>query len=115
MQSWTVDTVAPEVTAVSPSGDATGVSPTANVLATFSEDMRASTISRATVKLVPKGGTTPVAATVAYDSSTKRAKLDPSNPLKRGATYVATVTTEVEDLAGNPMSSAKTWAFTVRR
>ena len=109
-----VDTTKPTVRAVSPAGGATGVSPTANVFATFSEAMRAGTITRATVKLVRRGTTTPVAASVVYDAARRRAKLDPSGALRRGATYTATVTRRAKDLAGNPVG-AKTWSFAVRR
>lgn len=114
-RTWKVDTVAPRVSSASPSSGATGVSPTANVVATFSEAMKASTITRTTVKLIRKGTTTPVTATVTYDPSIKRAKLDPGASLRRGAIYTATVTTGVKDLAGNPMASRKSWSFTVRR
>lgn len=114
-RSWKIDTVAPTVTAVSPSSGATGVTTTANVLATFSEATRATTVTKTTVKLVRKGTTTPLTATVTYDSTLNRAQLDPSSSLIRGATYIATVTTGVEDLAGNPMASNKSWSFTVRR
>lgn len=106
MRSWNVDSIAPTVAAVNPSSGDT-VSPTANVLASFSEAMRASTISGTTVKLTRKGTTTPVAATVTYDSSFSRAKLDPSSSLKGGATYTATVTTGVEDLGVIPWRRAR--------
>jgi subtilisin family serine protease len=110
-----VDKAKPTVKGVGPAGGATGVPVTANVFATFSERMKASTITRTTVKLVRKGTTTPVAATVTYDSALKRAKLDPSVALRKGATYIATVTVGVRDLAGNPMATKKSWALTVRR
>ena len=92
----------------------TGVLPGANVLATFSEPMEAGSIDKTTVKLVQNGTSKPVAASVKYISASKQAELDPTSSLKRGATYTATVTTGVKDLAGNPMTNAKTWSFTVR-
>ena len=112
-RSWNVDSIAPTVAAVSPSSGATGVSRTADVLASFSEAMQASTISGTTVKLTRKGTTTPVTATVT--PSDNGAKLDPLSSLKAGATYTAIVTTGVEDLAGNPLATSKTWSFTVKR
>lgn len=114
-RSWTVDTSAPRVTAVSPSSGARRVAPGANVLATFSEAMQTSTITKATVSLVRKGTTRPVVAKVSYSPTTKRATLDPSASLARGATYTATVTTGAKDLAGNPLAPRKTWSFTVKR
>ena len=115
VRSWRIDTVAPRVTGSSPSSQATGVAPTANVSATFSEGVRPSTVTRTTVKLVRKGTTTPVRATLTYDAARKRAKLDPSSALRRGSTYTATVSAGVKDPAGNPLASARTWSFTVRR
>ncbi len=109
-----VDTTKPTVRAVSPAGGATRVSPTANVFATFSEGMRASTVTRATVKLVRKGTTSAVSARVSYDAARRRARLDPSSALRRGATYTATVTRGAKDLAGN-LVRPRTWSFTVRR
>ena len=46
--------------------------------------------------------------------------LNPTNPLKKGATYVATVTTAAKDLAGNRMEGNKpsgnyVWSFKVQR
>jgi hypothetical protein len=51
---------------------------------------------------------------VTVDPALKQAKLDPSSSLQLGATYTATVTTGVKDLAGNPMASPREWSFTVR-
>lgn len=110
-----VDKTKPTVKAVRPTAGATGVSPKANVLATFSEAMRASTVTRSTVKLVRAGTTTSVRATVRYDARLRRVRLDPSSALRRGARYTATVTTGLRDLAGNPLPRSKTWRFTVRR
>ena len=112
----------PKVSGTSPLGGATGVLPGANVTATFSEAMMASTINRTNVKLVKKGTTTVIGATVAYDSVAKKATLNPNANLVRGAYYTATVTTATKDLAGyrldqNPNLTGlqpKTWTFRVR-
>lgn len=109
------DTTRPTVTAVSPASRATRVSTSANVLATFSEPMHASTITRTTVRLVRRGTTRAVPAVVSYDASARRAILNPSGALARGATYTATVTTRARDLAGNPLAAARSWSFTTRR
>ena len=71
------------------------VGPAANIRATFSEDMRPASFKDA-FKLFRKGSTNQIAATVSYpnpNSLPYTAKLDPSNSLKRGATYKAVVTT----------------------
>ena len=90
-----------------------------NTEATFSEAMDASTITNVsgastTFTLTKQGASTPVAATVGYDATTKKATLDPSANLEAGATYTATVkggASGVKDLAGNPLTSDKTWSF----
>jgi methionine-rich copper-binding protein CopC len=108
-----------------PAANATGVASTANVTATFSEEMKASSIiSPATtfklVKLNADGTTTKVTANVSYDAATKTATLDPASNLSSG-TYKATVTTGAQDLAGNALdqnpniagNQSKSWKFTV--
>ena len=116
------DTTAPKVTSTVPSANATGVAPTVNVKATFSEDMMASTINKTTFTLRKQNATEFVAATVTYDPSTDTATLDPTNPLRRGATYEASVNLGAQDQAGNPLdqndslsgSQRKDWTFKVR-
>jgi hypothetical protein len=117
----TDDTTAPTVISTVPDANATGVDPAANVKATFSEDMMASSINGQTFKLFKKGSTTKLSATVSYDSDTDTATLVPSNPLQGGVTYKAVVTTKATDLAGNPLDQDSTttglqkhkWFFTV--
>jgi N-acetylglucosamine-6-sulfatase len=117
------DTTPPMVMSTSPAT----IAPTANVTATFSEDMMASSITTPapTFKLVElnaNGTTTQVTATVSYAAATKKAKLDPANNLRLGATYKATVTTGAQDLAGNALDQKpnidgnqnKVWKFTVQ-
>lgn len=77
--------------------------------------MKPSTITKATVKLVRKGTKKAVPAVVSYSASARRAKLNPSRALARGATYTATVTTGAKDLAGNSLAGKKSWSFKTRR
>ena len=109
----TVDKTAPKVDSVLPKEDATtGVAPGVNVTAIFSEGMRDASVKSA-FKLYKKGTTTALGATVSYDTTNKMATLDPSANLKRGTTYKAVVSTEAQDLAGNPLAQQKVWFFTV--
>jgi len=104
-----------------PKANATEVAPTANVKATFSEDMMASSINGQSFKLFKQGSTTKIAAAVSYSASTDTATLDPTNSLQRGTTYKAVVTTGAKDVAGNPLDQnsttaglqQKVWLFTV--
>jgi Bacterial Ig-like domain len=117
------DTTSPRVESTVPDANATGVTPTADVTPTFSEDMDASFINGKTFKHFKKGTTTKITAAVSYDASTDTAKLDPTNSLHAGVTYKAVVTTGAKDVAGNPLDQnssttglqQKAWSFTVRR
>jgi hypothetical protein len=116
------DTQAPRVTRTSPAAGAKDVFATAKVTATFSEDMRASTINGQTFKLFRNGSTTKVGASVSYSAGTDRATLKPTNSLQRGDTYKAVVSTGAKDLAGNQLDQnsnlsglqQKVWIFTTR-
>ena len=124
---WTTDTTAPRVTSTVPDTNVTGVSPSANVTAAFSEDMMASTIHGSTFTLTKPDGPDadtdpdPVAGVVNYDSTTKKATLVLTADLDYSTNYTATVTTGTEDLAGNHLDQSSTlsglqqkvWSFTV--
>ena len=121
------DTTAPRVKSTVPQSGATGVSPSANVKATFSESMNSYTINGTTFELFKKGSTTKLAATVTYqkvsttDAWAYKATLDPANSLQKGATYKAVVTKGAKDLAGNQLDQnlnlsglqPKVWTFKV--
>ena len=107
---WTVDSIAPTVN-VSPASGATGVSPTTNVTATFSEAMNLTSISDQTFTLSKSG--TLVSAQVTYDQNSRTATLNPAADLQAGATYDAKITTSVKDLAGNTLVQEEKWSFTV--
>ncbi len=81
--------------------------------ATFSEAMTATTITGTTVFL--QAGTSTVAATVAYNATTRTATLTPTAALASATTYTATVlggASGVKDLAGNALATTFTWTFT---
>ena len=118
---WANDTSSPRVLSTIPKAGATGVAPTANLKATFSEEMMTSSITSTTFKLLKQGSTTRVAAALRYEASTDTATLDPTNSLQRGATYKCVVTTGAKDIGGNPLDQnvstpglqQKAWLFTV--
>jgi hypothetical protein len=113
-RSWTVDLTPPTVSAVSPPDQATGVSTSSVVAATFSEAMSDSTVSATTFALKVTQTGTPVSASVSYDPATRTATLTPG-PLLTGTSYTARIVGGaggVTDLAGNPLSVDRTWSFT---
>jgi hypothetical protein len=101
---------APTVTATTPLDKATGVSATTNVTATFSEDVQG--VRDTTFTLKDAVGA--VSATVAYDSASRTATLDPAASLAAGSTYTATLTgdsTAIRDNASQPLQTVS-WSFT---
>jgi hypothetical protein len=112
--TWTVDTSAPAISDETPTDGTTDAAVTANVEATFSEAMDASTISGSTFTLTKQGASQPLSAAVSYDATAKKATLDPSGDLDPSATYTATLkggADGVKDLAGNALSADKSWSF----
>lgn len=103
-----VDRTKPSVTAFSPTGKK--VSPKANVAASFSEAMNQGTLNSSNVKLVKKGTSRAVGATLSFPAPNK-VVLNPTRNLKSEVTYTATITTGAQDLAGNGLAAQKSWSF----
>jgi Concanavalin A-like lectin/glucanases superfamily/Bacterial Ig-like domain/Bacterial Ig domain len=104
-----VDTTPPTVTSTTPANGATGFSRTANITATFSEAMSATSINSTTIELRdPTNALVPATVT-----------LDPTPTLGATATYTVTVKggiadPSVKDTAGNPLATNRVWTFTTR-
>ena len=104
----------PIVTSIVPGNSATDVSRSTTVVATFSKNMKASTINNTNFKLFD--GPTETAGTVTFDG-TITATFTPSSPLSWGTTYTATIygngASGVQDNVNNLyMASNKVWSFT---
>jgi hypothetical protein len=108
------DTTPPTVTSKSPGSGATGVNTGANVTATFSEAMDASTINTGAFELRDASNAL-VPATVTYNAGPRTATLDPTGSLANSATYTATVkggSGGVKDVSSNALAADHTWSFT---
>jgi len=118
----------PTVISTSPANNTPAIA-TADVTATFSEDMMASSIisPATTFKLVKpnaNGTTTKVTAQISYPDPNSPPIRRSSTPLATSArgTYKATVTTGAQDLAGDALDQKpniagnqnKSWKFTVQ-
>jgi hypothetical protein len=103
------DTTAPTVSSTSPANSAIGVVVTGTINAVFSEAMDSGTISTTTFTLVGPNAT-PVTGTVGF--ATLTATFSPVSNLASSTVYTATVTTGVQDLAGNALVSNYVWTFT---
>lgn len=102
--------VPPAVKATSITHGATGVSVNTSASSTFSEAIDVSTLDTSTFTFSGPSGL--VVGTVTYDVTTNTATFTPSAPLAYDATYTATITTGVKDLAGNPLALDYSWSFT---
>ncbi|HSK27605.1 MAG TPA: DUF4082 domain-containing protein, partial [Jiangellales bacterium] len=100
------DTTAPTVTGFSPANNATGVTVTSPLTATFSEPVSAATIGWSLRG--PSGS--PVAGTAAYDAATRTARFTPTSALTPQTAYSVTLS-GAADLAGNVMAPVS-WGFT---
>lgn len=105
------DVTPPTVSSTNPTNFASGVARTVAPTVTFSEAMNASTINGSTITLSTSGA--PVAGAVTYDATSRTATFTPSSPLSFSTSYALTVTTGVQDVAGNPMAAQFSSSFTV--
>jgi hypothetical protein len=101
----------PTATPSTPAAGATSVGVGTTVSAVFSQAMDAGSLTSSTVTLTGPGGA-PVAATVAYDSTSKTVTLTPSAPLAHGTTYTARLDAMIRDSFGVLAGSPSTWTFT---
>jgi hypothetical protein len=111
---YATGTTPPTVTSVSPASNASNVSLTSNVLATFNEPISTTTINASTFALRDASGNV-LPATVTYDPASYTATLDPSAPLTYTARYTATLiggASGIKDMAGDAMAGNYVWAFT---
>lgn len=108
------DITPPVVLNTAPANGASGASTSANVTATFNEDLNPATVSSATFELRDPGNSL-VTATVSYNNATRTAILDPAADLANSTTYTATLISGVSgiaDAAGNPLANDYVWTFT---
>ncbi|MBA4284531.1 MAG: hypothetical protein C0434_03250 [Xanthomonadaceae bacterium] len=105
------DVIGPNVVATSPISTQTNVPvSTTAVTATFSEALDPTTINGTSFLLRSKVDGAAIAGTVTYSGVIATYTL--AAPLAPDTTYVATITSTVRDLEGNPAPNAFVWEFT---
>ncbi|MBD2210844.1 Ig-like domain-containing protein [Nostoc linckia FACHB-104] len=112
--SIATDTTPPTVSSTTPSNNATGVSNSTTITATFSEDIDSSTINTTNFELRNSSNTL-VPVTVTYSATNRTATLVPSSNLAISTTYTARIkggASGIKDLAGNALTVDYTWSFT---
>ncbi len=102
------DLTSPTVISTDPANNETGVVLNKVIAATFSEEMDPLTITSTSFTLMR--GTQQVFGTITYLGAV--AKFTPLQHLMTNTTYVATITTEATDLAGNHLVMNYPWSFT---
>jgi Ice-binding-like/Bacterial Ig-like domain len=107
----TATSTAPTVILTIPLNGATAVPVNQTVSATFSEGMNPTTINSNTFMLTGPG-TTAVPGLVSYAAIGNTLIFTPSANLAPNTLFTATITTGVEDLAGNALAADYVWTFT---
>jgi hypothetical protein len=111
---WTFSTgsvITPSVISANPGNLASNVPLKSEVRVIFSQPMDASTITDLSFTL--KNGTTSVPGSVSYSGTT--ATFIPASDLLDDNTYVATITTEVQNPTGNSINEDYIWTFNTKK
>jgi hypothetical protein len=107
----TADTTRPTVILTNPADGEADVAINREITATFSEAMDPSTINAAGFTLTDSGGA-PIAGTVTYAAVGNTAIFTPTSFLPVNTTFMATISSTMQDLAGNGLVSDFMWSFT---
>jgi len=104
-----VDSVTPDLLSRSPQINEAGIATSAVVTATFNEPIAVSTVADESFSI--KRNNMTVAGSVSYNAETFTASFVPEAELEAEAEYTVTLTSRLEDVAGNPYGGT-TWTFT---
>jgi subtilisin-like proprotein convertase family protein len=103
----TFDAVKPQVGLTRPATGADGVRAGKNIKVFFSEKVARATLTKTNVKLMRKGSTKAVRATLRYDEIRRKLVIDPKRALRPDTTYKVLIRTGVKDLAGNNLDQKR--------
>jgi hypothetical protein len=99
----TADTTPPTVTSV-PADGASGFAVSGNIVWTFSEAIKSSTINLGNF-LVTKNDGTAIAGALTYNAGQTEVTFNPDSNFTASTTYIATVSKNVTDVNGNALAS----------
>ena len=102
------DVTSPSTTSISPADGASGVATSSKVSVAFDEPMDEPATESA-FSLVNEADSSRVAGSFSWNGNTLT--FTPSSTLDSGADFVATVTTDATDAAGNHLVAERTWTF----
>jgi len=100
----------PAVVSTFPLDEATGVTISTTIEASFNEAMDPDTINTTNFLVSPTGGAE-ITGTVFYDDLTKTAMFNPDADLLYDTEYTATIKADATDFAGAAMLEDKVWTF----
>jgi hypothetical protein len=92
------------VTKVSPNASVADAPINTAITALFNEAMNGSTITPTSFTLAKTSDNSPVAGQASYDSTSMTAAFTPDANLEQNTKYLATLTTGIQDIAGNALS-----------
>ena len=101
--------IQPQITDWAPTG--TDVAVDSNITATFNKSMNPTTIDN--MSFTVSAGGTDISGTVSYSDMDYTATFSPDDLLEYSTIYTVTVSSAVEDAAGNAIQE-KSWAFTTK-
>ncbi len=106
------DTTPPRITQVLPAMGTTVEPGQARIEITFSEAIDEATLTGA---LSVSVGGTPHPGSWDYDAATFTVRFQPQQPFEFNQLVTVTVTTNITDVAGNPLESGRSWSFRTPR
>jgi hypothetical protein len=104
------DSIPPSVFTTSPADGATNIDPSTSVLVTFSESIQPTTVNNNSFIIKSFAGSQ-IDGDISVLESGAQATFKPSNNFVANGTYTATLTTDITDLSGIPLSEAYIWTF----
>lgn len=105
------DGVAPTVNSTDPADAIADFKLNRNITASFNESLNPSTVSATSFTLKETVSTNAVTGIVSYNDNGKVASFNPDANLTASVDYTATLTTDIQDLAGNALAANVTWTF----
>ncbi|MGM0594067.1 MAG: ice-binding family protein [Pseudomonadota bacterium] len=105
------DDASPTVSSTEPADNTTDFYLNRNITATFSESLNPATVDASSFTVEETTSGTVVAGVVSYNDAVMQATFNPDSNLSASVDYTATLTTGVEDLAGNALAANYVWSF----
>lgn len=102
------DSTPPETISISPDSGSSNIPITSRISVGFNEEINQATLTPSSFR-VEESTIGPVSGTISYSNGL--AELTPSTNLAYNSTYTVTLTTDIQDLAGNPLLADQQWFF----